>query len=477
MSLKFEKMWNVSPNGTPIDMVSDGRYLYVLTSTGVNVYSWWGERTDNEPTWENYEMLNWAKNADKLYSEKFVAASGFLWIFLGDNCIWLVSSTASIKKLIIDPIDILKTPTGTWATDFSMTPLHGPVSPVVCNPCFADNKFWFLEKYFGENEQYIFYVDTSKAITSFTFSARHQVVRADIAYGYNGYIYITSWNNHAVLKYDLSGQMISLIYVNGNPYKLRVDQSNRRIYVASHAGMISYINADTDAVTHAHSTAQEYGDAPYKSIKSDGIVTDFELADGYLWYITIDEKSTIKPSLKGDWTTEGLPITTGKWETYDPESINNGDNTTNSLGRITLSNNKHVFTKLFDKTDLNVLSPTSTVQTILDNLLLTEEKTQEDIDESIIPLKEVTLPDKDYYIASIPDAKPDRVLITKDFTYAYWNGTSIDTITVSPYLFVLGESKLMASRLVNALCREGSIEVNGHTMISDTTYDYTGDIA
>lgn len=478
MSLKFEKMWAVNTYGPPLDMVSDGKFIYVLKQGHVNVYSWWGSRTDHEPTWDNYEMLNWAKDTDKLYLEAEIEAIGFSWIFLGDNCIWLVSSTATIKKLIIDPIEFLKVPTGTWATDFTMSPLHGPVSAVVCNPCFADNKFWFLEKYFGGDEQYIFYVDTSKIVTSFPFQERHQEVRADIVNGYNGYIYITSWNKHSVLKYNYVGQLVSNINVNANPYKLRVDETNRRIYVASHAGMISYIDSDTDVVTHAHSTAQEYGEAPYQTITSDGVVTDFALTnDGYLWYITIDEKATNKPSLKGEWTTEGLPITTGKWETYDPESVNNGEQTTNSLGRIQLSTNKHVFTKLFDSTDLNVLSATPEVQAIIDNLLLTEEKTQQDIDDSIKPLKSVKLPDKDYYIASLPDVKPDRVLVTQGFTYSHWNGTSIDTITVSPYLFVLGASKLMAARLVNELCRESSISVKGHTMISQTPYDYTGNKA
>ncbi len=453
MSLKFEKMWKVATTGTPIDMVSDGKFLYVLTSSGVDVYSWWGSRTDHEPTWDNYEMLNWAKDTDKLYKETSISASGFLWIFLGDNCIWLVSSTATIKKLIIDPIEFLKVPVGTWATDFTMSPLHGPVSPVVCNPCFADDKFWFLEKYFGGDEQYIFYVDTSKIVTSFPFQERHQTVRADIVNGYNGYIYITSWNKHSVLKYNYVGQLVSNINVNANPYKLRVDETNRRIYVASHAGMISWIDSDTDVVTHAHSTAQEYGEAPYQTITSDGVITDFALTnDGYLWYITIDERSN-------------FPIDSGKWETFDPEAVSNAVGITNSLGKIELSTNKHVFTKLFESGQVTkYASPTGVSEILESNGIALETAT-------------VSFPDKDYYIAPLPDVKPDRVLVTQGFTYQHWNGTSIDTITVSPYLFVLGESSLMAARLVNELCRESSISVKGHTMISQTPYDYTGDIA
>lgn len=415
-TLKFEKLWKVTTTSDPIDMIENGRYVYVLTTSGVDVYEWWGATSGNEIAWSDHGKLEWASDGDKLVKVKTVTASGFKWILLGDNCLYLINNTV-IKKLNFDISNILVVPTGTWSTDLT-------IDQHICNPCFIDGKIWFVRQPVGFY-QYVDIVNIDdKSISTIDFPVKKQKVRADITFGYNDFVYITSWNTASILKYDLNTfSLISLIRVNANPYKLKVDPSNRRIYVASYGGMLSYIDADTDVVTHAHGTSQSYGDAPDIKL-TDGMITDFDFdSRGYIWYVALKQLTAETPVLTGDFTS------------FDPNIASA------SLGKIDVNSNKHQFIPMYETDKL-----------------------------------EKQLEDKDYFIKQEIIA-PDKLLINIPFNYQYWDGSAIQTTTVSPYLFVIDDSKLWCCRLINELCRENKLDIVGHHMITQGPFDYTGDKA
>jgi hypothetical protein len=454
-SLKFEKVWSKDVS-LPIDVVNDSRYVYVLTSASVTAYEWWGEESQHEPLWQNYGSLEWQEK--KFILKATFPCTGMQWLFLGYNCLWVVGST-TIQRIDLDPEEILKAPTDGWSSGLTMD------KTLLSNPCFVNNKLWALCVRDNDKLQYLKIVDLpTKSQTNVEFITRSQNVRADLTQAYNDYVYVTAWNSGAVLKYNATtGSFVSIIPVNANPYKLRVDKSNRRIYVASYGGMISYIDPDTDAVTHVHSSIQSYGDAP-TTWKNDGLLLDFDFtSDGKLWYLTLNEDPT-------SFSNASFP-TPDPTEVFDqnfnPAVPESGAAT--SLGRITMSNNQHVFTTLIDSiTKAGSANNAS---------FLLRKAGSETIDSYIgtytnIPTTE--LEDKDYFIRRFSTSL-DKLTISRSFTYSSWDGSSINSVTVSPYLFLLSSDKLYGIRLVNELCRENYVKVTMHHMVSNGQYDYTGD--
>jgi hypothetical protein len=69
-----------------------------------------------------------------------------------------------------------------------------------------------------------------------------------------------------------------------------------------------------------------------------------------------------------------------------------------------------------------------------------------------------------------------QTLITPEYSYQSFNGTSWDTVTIKPYLFIIGLTSLNAFRLDKPIYRDGFIAVHGQAMVSTGAEDYMGEV-
>lgn len=67
-----------------------------------------------------------------------------------------------------------------------------------------------------------------------------------------------------------------------------------------------------------------------------------------------------------------------------------------------------------------------------------------------------------------------QILITTQFDYQWWNGSSFDTRTVRPYIFCLSQTGIQAFR-TQALYRTNTINVKGTAMIATGSEAYYGE--
>lgn len=262
MSMKFENIWQAQTNSHALDFVEDGKYIYVLCQSAIEVYSWWGNDISGIELlpWDQQENLNKDTTVPKLKLEKTYTVSGFKWLQLGNKCLWLLSDT-TIKKVDFDVVEILKDPTDIWSTNLTLPEGRKHL----CTPLYYDNQIWLLMEHettatevkenTGFYQNIYIYNTLTKVLGIHPFSTTMQFTRAEIACGYNGYVYITNWSDFAVLKYNYDGSIQSKITVNANPYKIVVDPNTRRLYVVSNSELVSYIDPDTDLVTHSQGSA------------------------------------------------------------------------------------------------------------------------------------------------------------------------------------------------------------------------------
>ena len=74
------------------------------------------------------------------------------------------------------------------------------------------------------------------------------------------------------------------------------------------------------------------------------------------------------------------------------------------------------------------------------------------------------------------DTAVTDVFITPQFTYDNWDGAGWSTVTIKPYMFMIGSGHLMAFRMDNPLYLTlNKIEVNSQGMISTGPEDYMGE--
>lgn len=70
----------------------------------------------------------------------------------------------------------------------------------------------------------------------------------------------------------------------------------------------------------------------------------------------------------------------------------------------------------------------------------------------------------------------NQLYITTEFTYQTWNGSSFDTHTVKPYMFIVGVQNIMCFKLDHSICQTVYLGVDGQAMISSGDDDYMGEI-
>lgn len=396
MGWKFEKVFHASMS-TPKQIAFDGKYVWVTGSSSVNVYEYWGETSFHETTFENMDQTILNKYDGKLVLIATITiAQGSYWIVRGNTSMFIANAAnfTKVTEVNIETREILRV---------ISTPSN---LEMVSNLHYECDKLWMVEKAktdqfdtTAEDRQYLhFYNIKTRDWGSTAIPTRKSTSRTWIDSPYNGFVYITNFNNVAISKFNAeTGAFVTSIRVNALPTKIHTTPY-RNLYVSSYGGMLSEVDSSTNAVTHPFSTMAD---------ALNGIASTFD--NTYFWFI----------------------------------------NTSNRLTRMKKSDKTAFFT--YEPGDV----PPPTVPTPPNFMIQDDYKLE---------------------VTDFQDTAFDQIMITPQFTYQNWNGSSFDTITVKPYVFIIGSSKLMAFRLDRPLYRGNNINVHSQSMISTGVEDYMGEI-
>lgn len=289
-------------------MAYDGRYLWVTCgNAGIAIYEWWGAASDNEPTFENLDDLIYPrynsgankklrlvtyitltatqmKRSTALPSMADVGAvestgtnglpvytltSSRTGVVLNAAYIkrcngkMFVSNSTSFKELYEFDIatqsftkvhDVSETYTGNTTGQFT----NGVVYTMNSNLEAAFGKIWFVGSSFGDTKPQQFYaLDVETGVkTARDINVRPSRARTSIAQGFNGFIYMTDYNNVSINKYNAdTGAWVETIRVNAFATGI-FSGPDRRIWVSSFGGMISLVDWDDSEVHNDWSSGE-----------------------------------------------------------------------------------------------------------------------------------------------------------------------------------------------------------------------------
>lgn len=386
MSWTFEQLQK-SPQswGTNTSLAFDGRNIWIGSGTNIGVYGYWDSNS-------NYEFLS-----QPYY---FNSNVNMLYLYRNFSINTPIPSIGGLAQSIIDMTywnGKMYVLTSTNIIQVFDTTTYQLIQTLTCpNMCqakivAANNKIWLTSLYAnGTDQQELMYYDILLSTWSslITLPGRKQSTVRDMVDGLNGYLYITSYNEHSIIKVNTTnGTIITSYKINRHPEKLSVTQ-NKDVYIVSdvgatfNTGMISKLEQNTYTSTRICAAGG--------SVENLAIDID----TGYMWHI-------------------------GK---------------TAKLGR----------TKLASK-DYRYVGGTSNGFSI----------------------------DFNEFSPSVSTAITTG-LITEPIFYQKWNGSSIDTILVRPYLCFVAGGYLYATRL-NSMIRQNSFEVLGTALIGTGPQNYIGD--
>ena len=135
--------------------------------------------------------------------------------------------------------------------------------PMQYNMCVANNKIWFVTYDSDHGSmpggvptsdcQGLYYYDllTSTWSAPVLIPGKKQFIVRSIVDGYDGHIYITCLNDHAIAKFTTSGSYVGQYRINRHPYLLHANQY-QQVYIASDVqedplkGMVSVFNTSTN---------------------------------------------------------------------------------------------------------------------------------------------------------------------------------------------------------------------------------------
>ena len=378
MSWKFETIQTATPSslGASSVLEFDGRDIWVSAGTSTYVYGYWDQNSDYEYLTYNYYFDD---NIQSLYLYNTLATGSVLDMKYWNGKMYIMTTTNTIKvydtstKTLVDTLTTPETTQGKLA--------------------LANNKVWVVGTALTASDQqnlYYYNILTSTWSSGIAITGRKQVTPVrDMIDGLNGYLYITSRNDHAVVKVDTTtGVMSGSHRINRHPYRLYATQ-NKDVYIASDAQTTS---GDPDIPIAVMGVVSKLEQTTYTSTNiaaASGQMIDLvvDIIGNFMWYI----------------------------------------GTISGLGRTNLTNNDFRYTL------------GTSVGTKIEG-----------------------------------EYSPTRGIITPQFTYDKWNGSSFDTITVKPYLFFISGTTLYGVRL-NSMIRENSYQVLGTAIIGTGDQAYFGE--
>jgi hypothetical protein len=285
----FESVYKLSVGSVNKALAFDGKYIWTCDGVGnIKVVDFWGYSKFNELEYNKLTPDLWD---DKLTIKKSITLTGYSHdMVFGAGYIWVMN----IAKTKITRIDV---------QDYSTIEINLPTE-MDSNIAYGEDKIWFADKapetQSSPDTQNLYYLSCSSLeVSSGTeIPNKKQIEPIHIAYGKNGYVYLTNFNDVSVSKFDASdGSHVTDIRVNREPTHIYVDE-DLKIWVSSYGGMLSSID-NLDAVTHSHGTVSNV-----KSMADDGT---------YFWVTTVnDSLLRINKSTKSI-----LEADTGQGEDYE----------------------------------------------------------------------------------------------------------------------------------------------------------------
>lgn len=219
------------------------------------------------------------------------------------------------------------------------------------NICAANNKLYIAtnEQTSGEQQRLAIYDLATQQWTLVALPGRHQTQDRHIVDGNDGYVWVTSKNNHTIIKVSTTTNTVeATLRINRHPYRLSANQSKdlfvasdpgpdkvtRKYYepgsspglIATTGGMIVASNAgwtpvDTEDPTDGQVSIVNQttnGQSAYAAARCNGQLKDKDFYDdgqGFLWFVTDKHIGRLKKSdkemkcsfTKTDSTAQGEP--------------------------------------------------------------------------------------------------------------------------------------------------------------------------
>lgn len=249
MSWKFEKVFEATPTTAPKEVVQDGRYLWVTGTNKVYVYEYAGQSSGHEPGIDKYDDLNFHELDGKLRLVKTIdVPEGSAWIAKSFRNIWVANAYqfTKITQIRISTMEIA-------------TVITCPKT-MNSNLVFENDRLWMvdkaLEEQTGVDRQRLYQL----VLSNFTWGSteipvRKTLARTYITPGYNGFLYVTNFNNVSLCKFTTVGGYVGQIRTNAFP-QVAMSTSDRDVFISSYGGMLTRVNGLTDEVFNAYSTVE-----------------------------------------------------------------------------------------------------------------------------------------------------------------------------------------------------------------------------
>jgi hypothetical protein len=298
--------------GVVLNFAYDGRFMWVTCTNGVGIYEFWGESSDNEPTYLELEDLLMARYTEqgpkrKLKLITFISVSNsqvkrstrYLSLSLvpgwtgGAGTTTVSTTTVTFTQSRRDLLVASKVGTNSFGTALSpfyiakldnkmvvsnganfsqvfvfdiasqrlenvltFAPESDLTATVANSNLHAQNsKIWVVNtRYSDAVPQRLITKTLGGTETSTNINVRPQSTRAWLANGYNGFVYVTNHNGVSVSRYDENtGILGARIRTSAFPYQIWTTP-DRRILVASDETLITTIDWDDDGVHFDNNT-------------------------------------------------------------------------------------------------------------------------------------------------------------------------------------------------------------------------------
>ena len=248
MSWKFEKVFEATPDSAPKEVIQDGRFLYVTGSSILYIYELVGQSSGHEPSFESLEELNYGNFDGKLKLLTSVSIpEGSAWLCKSFSNIWIANDYKATKLTQVNIASRAIATTIDLPTTMNSNIIYEAGRILMVSKAKEDQE--------GSDRQRLYILNPlTLKFASIEIPVKKQLARAFITSGYNGFVYVTNFNNVSLSKFStVTWTYEGQVRTNAFPQVATVTPS-RDIFVASYGGMLTRINGLTDEVFNAYST-------------------------------------------------------------------------------------------------------------------------------------------------------------------------------------------------------------------------------
>ena len=234
---------------SPMKMAYDGKYIWVSCSNSVKIVEWFADNTTDSGTQGN--GLNVAYTIDTS-----TYCTNPTWIMRGNKSMWIAGN-----GIIFDTIHSIQISNRTYGASYK-TPVGSLNAPIKMNSkmALANGKIWMVENYDESAKsgvQKLWLFDSGNfQWRSITLGIKPQKARCYLTSCWDGYIYLSSYNNLAILRIDpVNETVISVTKGNAFPGPI-IGTPDHKVAVCSYGGMVSTFDS-SDTFTNSLSSDTE----------------------------------------------------------------------------------------------------------------------------------------------------------------------------------------------------------------------------